>query len=643
MPTLNKVVEDQWKTEVKGLLETISNHNFSRRLIDPSKVAYWKNPPKHQISSLLNHWFFSIDTREWDGRIARDIRVGEYEIRYISSDPCTIISVPDEENIHLRFHPNEHTHKGDERLPSRDFLLSSYPWENIFMASTLIENKKTWAKTIRNSVDQEIILKSQESFNCDFEVDIAYFGIAEDASAGFREIISYADFELLFGDNSRLSTALSERGFSGLTYKLVQKSKASINNSLFNKTKPRTFIIFIDSLDISILKNSSYQKGLSAIPKIVNNSIVYKNFTASGDWTYPCLFSMHTGTNPQFNFSNFRHDPIFRFLDQERLNSMKHNMATFYITRSLFLSGTKLNSKNFLTRKIAEAGFSQAGIKSSRNHGWRCGLTHSLDVSFENCSIAEIPKHLNHLTKRGSESNIDTFFIDIDCMHRNDMFQRPHGQHWNVDHFEWTQETPDKYERLLGIYQDADIEQRRYKDKLITADKILCSILEEANPEDNILVFSDHGTQYLPWTLESPYSRDMDSTLSPERIWKPTLLVYAPTNSSFNGHQNSEELVSTSDLYNIILALHNIAIEDSNNQSILPKSLGGKLGREMATTFGLTVEANQEHPELSLPNRFELVVRRGKNVGEIHKCPALPLIESNSLEELNHKMFPALY
>ena len=51
------------------------------------------------------------------------------------------------------------------------------------------------------------------------------------------------------------------------------------------------------------------------------------------------------------------------------------------------------------------------------------------------------------------------------------------------------QETPDKYERLLGIYQDIDVEERRYKDKIIAADKILESILDEANPEDNILIF----------------------------------------------------------------------------------------------------------------------------------------------------------
>ena len=81
--------------------------------------------------------------------------MGEYEVKLFSADPYTCIGVPDEENIYLRFHPNEHTHKGDERVPSRDFLLSAYPWGNIFMASTLLENEKTWAKTIRESVYHE--------------------------------------------------------------------------------------------------------------------------------------------------------------------------------------------------------------------------------------------------------------------------------------------------------------------------------------------------------------------------------------------------------------------------------------------------------------------------------------------------------
>ena len=214
-------------------------------------------------------------------------------------------------------------------------------------------------------------LKTEKSRNLDFNVDIAYFGLEKDTSAGFREIISFSDFNNLIGEESRLNNALDERGFSGFAYKLVRKSEEYVHRKTIRTTKPRNFIVFIDSLDLSILNKSSYQKGLRALPKIVNNSIVYKNFTASGDWTYPCLFSVHTGTLPQFNFSNFRHDPEFRFISQDRIDSMNHNMATFYITKSLFLPGTKLNSKDFLTRRIAEAGFSQAGIKSSRNHGWR--------------------------------------------------------------------------------------------------------------------------------------------------------------------------------------------------------------------------------------------------------------------------------
>ncbi len=641
MQSLNKIVEEQWKQEITSLLKTISDYNLNQRLANSSDYKLWKNPPIEKVESLLNHQFFSIDTREWDGRSARQARLGEYQVRCISADPYTIIAVPDEEKIYLRLHPNEHTHKGDERIPSRDFLLSSYPWGNLFMANTLKENEGTWAQTIRDSVGHEMETKS--SSRHEFDVDIAYFGIEKDTSAGFREVISYTDFKALIGDQSRLSTALEERGFSGFVYKLVEKKCDSKRKYSFKNSRHRNFIIFVDSLDLSIMNNTSFQKGLSALPEIVGNSIVYENFTAAGDWTYPCLFSVHTGTLPQFNFSNFRHDPTFRFMERDQIENMSHNMATYYITRSLYLPGNMLKSKDFLTRRIAAKGFSQAGIKSSRNHGWRCGLTHSLELSFENCSISEIPKHLERITNKGTEAAIDTFFIDIDCLHRNDMFTRAKGQYWNVDHAEWIQETPDKYERLLGIFEDADVEERRYKDKLITVDKILASILDEANPEDNIIIFSDHGTQYLPWMHGAPYAKDMDSTLSPERIWKPTLLVYAPSSKYFSGHHRSEELVNTSDLYSIILALHDISSEDENHQSILPRSLGGNIHREVATTFGLTVEANEEHPELSLPNRFEIVVRRDKNIGEIHQCPAMPLIKSNSLEELNHKMFPALY
>ena len=643
MASLNKLAEDQWINEISNMFTDLSNHNLSLRLNKSTNEDKRDEKAEKIIQSICNHWFYSEDARDWDGRISHNYAMEGHIFRYTSSGPCTLMGVPDEENVYFRFHPEEQTRRGDERIPSRDFLMSSYPWKNVFLANTMEANTDTWSEAVLSSIEQEKKALSEatnESYN---DVDIAYFGLEKDISKGFREVINYSEFVKLIGKNSRLAKAIVEREYSGWAYKLVKGERKKVKGwKIPTKRKARNFIIFIDSLDLGILEKTGFSKGLSALPKIIDRSIVYKNFTASGDWTFPCLFSMHTGTQPQYNFSNFRHDPYYRFKDKEYLESMKHTMGTYYITKSLIAEGSVIDSNNFLTRRIAKAGFSQAGIKSSRNHGWKMGLTHSLDLSYENCSITNITNHIRHFTKKGIEMNIDTFYIDIDCLHRNDIFRRNSGQFWNVDHHEWIKEDPDKYERLLSIFDDIEIEQRRYKDKLIRVDKILGSILDEADPEDNILIFSDHGTQYVPWTCGIAYEREKDSTLSPERIWKPTLLVYAPNNENFNGNGVSEELVNTCDLYSIILSLHGIESEGEKTQSILPQSLGGLKNREFATTFGLTVEANEAHPELSRPNRFELVIRRKGNKGDICSCPAVPLIEGQTLKEITNKMFPEI-
>ena len=97
------------------------------------------------------------------------------------------------------------------------------------------------------------------------------------------------------------------------------------------------------------------------------------------------------------------------------------------------------------------------------------------------------------------------------------MFVRDNHLSWRVEPYEWTNDTPDKYERLLGIYENLDIEQRRYKDKIQMVDNILGVLLSTCDPND--------------------------STLSPERIWKPTLLVFAPNHKNFSGAFVSQELV----------------------------------------------------------------------------------------------------
>ena len=646
--SLSQVVIKDSIAAIDTCMKKISDYNLEHVRAGRSMIQK-ENYPSHLLQALFNQEFFTPESREWDCRASWRRRFNEeYTFECMTTGPVTIAPIPDEKKFYCRLHPTEHTQKGDEQIPSRDFLLSAYPWPNVFLIDSLnqliekqSELRDMWLKYIKagSDIEDEVI------------IDLCLFGLSTDFSSGFREIISISDFLNIISCERGLSEAMKDRKFDGFAYAVLPKistnahSCSSLSKSISSSIKaktPRTYIVFIDSLDLSILKETNFCKGLNSIRSITNKSINFENFTASGDWTYPCLHSMHIGSPAQFTFSNFRHDPYFRLLAPDILANMPKNMATHYVSQSILHQDTRIKSNSFLTRRISNAGYIQAAIKSSRNHGWRMGLTHSTDISFENCSIKQIPSHLESINKLVGESKVDTIFIDIDSLHRNDMFVRDDHQSWRVEPYEWTDDTPDKYERLLGIYADLDIEQRRYKDKIQMVDNILGELLNTCNPNDNIVIFSDHGTQYYPWKSDCPYEKPDDSTLSPERIWKPTLLVFAPGHKNFNGPCVSQELVSTCDLYNIILELHGLQSDPSLTDSQLPVALGGKEHRSSTTTFGLTVEANEVHPELSLPNRFEIVERTGANSGILHSSPALPLRTGNSINDLHQQMFPSM-
>ena len=45
-----------------------------------------------------------------------------------SAYALALCPVPDEKHLYLRMHPTEPTRRMEQCLPSRDFLMSSYPW-----------------------------------------------------------------------------------------------------------------------------------------------------------------------------------------------------------------------------------------------------------------------------------------------------------------------------------------------------------------------------------------------------------------------------------------------------------------------------------------------------------------------------------
>ena len=553
--------------------------------------------------------------------------------------------VPDEDNIYLRVHPNECTQSGDLAIPSRDFMLLSYPWSQVFSKSDLDLIQKN-----NKILDfcQKILNFDPRNLYSDRKVDVCFFGLKSDPSRSFRDIMNIGEFVEILECKGGISQAMVQRNFDFLAFKFAKDSRADFwknSSTSFAKKldlkvprKAKTFVIFIDSLDLGVFKNSGFSKGLVNLKSLIESSVVFKNFTASGDWTYPCMHSLHTGVPIHYSFSNFRHDPMLRNVSREVILGQQKNLSTHLTTQSIYCNDSKIVSDNFLTRVLARNGISTAGIKSSRNHGWRGGLTHSLDVSFENCSINNI---INHFDSIASMQEIDAFFIDIDCLHRDDLYFKPHGKYWSSTPSEWVNDIPDKHERLLGVYEDLDRERRRYMDKMQVIDSILGHLLERIDENDNIVLFSDHGSQYFPWPTAEPYERHKDSTLSADRIWKPSLIVRAPSVKEFRQNSIEDELVCTSDIYNIVKALHGLDTV-SDHSCNLPLALGGSRTRRFASTFGLTVEANEERPELSMPKRFELVLRDGSNSGSIHYCSLEPKnLEDASCENLFRKMFPS--
>jgi len=617
-----------------------------------------------------------INTREWDLRARSNLEIynkpgnEKQRVSAISRGPVSLCPVPDEDNIYFRMHRNETTlSKTDEQIPSRDFLMSSYPWKNLLspalvrdLRSSLKETSKQINSLIDLLVEDEIkTRKLSQSTYSELIIDICHVGIMRDPGKVYRDFIKIADLKALFQDANVLASAAESESFDFIAFKiasvcdLAQKGNESTQsnsplNQLFTnnstsfqvKHAQRTYVVFIDSLDLSIMKDAKFSNDLPTLCEVFNRSIHYKNFTASGHWTFPCLHSMHTGIPPYMAFSSFptRHDPILRCMNQialSNISTINRDPRNNYILSSLLAKDSMMDSDSYLTRRLARYGHSVAAVKSSRNHGWRYGLTHSTHQTFENCSMDMIPLSLDYLLKATDNSRPATFFIDIDALHRRDYSLSQSSNVEHINYLDWLESAPSKLERLVGDCNDETLALKRYKHKLLKMEDILKKITSRMTDDDNLILFSDHGSGEIEIS-PAPYKKVKYSTLSAKKIWKPTLLVYAPKLPSFKGHHISNELVSTVDLYSIILNINKIDDGIDYKYSILPPSLGGNNSRSAAYSFGESLYYDERGE--ALPIIFELIERFDNNHGSSHSQPFAPIESADSIEGLLREMFP---
>ena len=186
-------------------------------------------------------------------------------------------------------------------------------------------------------------------------------------------------------------------------------------------------------------------------------------------------------------------------------------------------------------------------------------------------------------------------FIDIDTLHRGPLFYKKDSVQWGVDELDFIHRKQTKKNRLLGIRDLSFNELDRETSQLQKIDMILSNILEQTNQQDTIILFSDNGSQTQPRTIPRTIDFMPGSSGTIEKIWRPTLLVRS-NNKHMIKPGTQAELVSTSDIFSIIL--HACGLEskldfkDRYIDSILPPSLGGRVNRKVAETFGINAENN---------------------------------------------------
>ena len=513
-------------------------------------------------------------------------------------------------------------------IPGKGFTYSSYNWSRIYNICDLEIMINTLSIFGINDVNEylDFIIGSSnesESYPCR-NIDISLLGSAHpgDPGASYRDILSEANLRNLLHDPQKLRIAMNSRGLELIALKpLGTKSTDKINHNskttspLISNNIVRNWILFADSLDLSpLLSDSNLRNDLKSLSQFISSSCWYKNLTSSGSWTFPCLHSMHTGLDPRITLSARRWNPNLAIRDRDKLLPPRNMLEKRGIDVNQRIRLGRLRG-SFLTSLLKEHGYTSVGLKSS-NHGWYYSLNHSIDLTIENTDcLTNTSKDVEYLLKSFGDHHVDTIFIDLEHFHYTVPTNSLAGTSCQ-DLADLLLKDVSKDERLLGTSKEPKKARDRYIEQLRTFDKALGEIMDKVGEKDNIILFSDHGSQTEGYQGIRRFDFRPNSPLTLEKVWKPTLLI--KSNNLKEGLQyggSSSELVTHNDLYAIILGMHNIDHScNAFSSSNLPTSLGGHHERKYAITSSFTHFGRDN-------NHVEMLLRYGDDSGEYFSMP----------------------
>ena len=675
-------------------LDNISNCNINA-LLDGSygSIKYFSELDVLISKLLLSHYFLPSN-RDDDLKVQLRFRRSlgmpkDFDIRNFNtradieflSTPC-FSPIANEYQFSLRQNLTESTTlEPPLAISTRNYLNNNFEWNLLFSVNDLIalgnesRNKlcASFFKIFKDSLFLSQELKKQQLCTAFFSTLPKTYDHSRWQSCTVGEIVDLvSQTGYSWGDVQR-------QGFNFVCFKtdksvrFAQSSTLSpkISSDLYQQSKPKTYVVFIDSLDLTILDEQNAEDIFPNLLHIKQQSLHFSRFTSSGDWTFPCLHSIHTGISPYKSFSMFRHDSSLRLaMSQSHLAEIfannTQNLAPYAFKLessnikfpAISISHNKLyhSSKYFLGNIIASCAYKQIAVKSSPDHGcqygYNYGIHSSIEASFQNEIIDNLDKLI--LSVIGSDPNL--IFLDIDLLHGNDGYtpnslRDPANNKVDQHAFDWTKGYASSKENLMSSYNNNDRLKINYLRKMVKVDRYLGQIYSKLSSDDSLLIFSDHGSNYYDfqngnYTNDVPY----DSPAKLKKIWKPTLLIKSPIIPTTLIGGVSDELVETTDLYSIILSLCGINAEDYSHiiDSQLPVSLGGKKSRNIAITAstpyrqqiaddGLLVKQSQVDCQ-----RMDLIVRNSNDTLQFLSSQTMPTFKNFNLNTFLQSNYPEI-
>ena len=358
------------------------------------------------LYSLYTHQFYRPTNRKHSLRHSFTNKAAEVE--YLPG-PFSLLPIPDEHNLYVASPILDESLGWDvfETIPSAEYLVSSYSWQNLFLIPQVSLKFKSYIEnygleSLHSLLGKNLgITEANEKFELIFfnnflrkEKYIPLRDVQDNPGKVKHEIVGGDELLRIITDNTILDSLFNDQSFHYLAYKKIGSDSAlrrqkNLDSSQLvaqkhKSSEPKTtskvlHVVFCDSLDINTLINNGLIKKYSNIKKLVEKSINFSRFTSSGAWTYPCLYSMYSGIPPYWSFSLFpaRVDPTCRLSkDGEGVFGCE---ALFFLASVLWCSYKYDHKNDYLSRRLRAHDIGQFALKQSSNHSWLYGLQHSTD------------------------------------------------------------------------------------------------------------------------------------------------------------------------------------------------------------------------------------------------------------------------